>query len=128
MNRYNVTTILFATTILIVSISSLFTNRKYISDFNNYESINELVSYVFGENNAYQKLFISLWSIVNSGTTKDISLIEDAEYGNLIKDETGNIVNIKCQCSCKYANNGGSSTHDNFSANDARNLTSEPQP
>lgn len=45
-----------------------------------------------------------------------------------IKDETGNIVNIKCQCSCKYANNGGSSTHDNFSANDARNLTSEPQP
>ena len=55
MNRYNVTTILFAASILIVSMSSLFANRKYISDFNNYESINELVSYVFGENNAYQK-------------------------------------------------------------------------
>ena len=91
MNRYNVTTILFAASILIVSISSLFANRKYISDFNNYESINKLVSYVFGENNAYQKFFISLWSIINSGTTKDISLIEDAEYGNLIKDETGNL-------------------------------------
>lgn len=41
------------------------------------------------------------------------------------KDEAGNIIDIKCQCSCKYANSGGSSTNDNFSANDAHNLRSE---
>lgn len=41
------------------------------------------------------------------------------------KDGTPN--GIKCQCSCKYANMGGSSTYDNFTANDAHNLTSEPQ-
>lgn len=40
-------------------------------------------------------------------------------------DDQGNIVGIKCQCSCKYAFNGGSSTYDNYSANDAKNLHSE---
>lgn len=40
-------------------------------------------------------------------------------------DKNGKIIGIKCQCSCKYANNGGSSTWDNSEANDAHNLTSE---
>lgn len=42
-------------------------------------------------------------------------------------NDKGERVGLKCQCSCKYANMGGSSTYDNFTANDAHNLTSEPQ-
>ncbi len=31
---------------------------------------------------------------------------------------------IKCQCACMYANQGGSSTDNNHTANDAKNLMS----
>lgn len=89
MNRYNVTAVLFIIIIAVVSIGSVSANAEYITDLSKEETINEVVSYVFGESNAFSKLFITIWSFVNSGNQNDISLIEDAEYVNLIKDENG---------------------------------------
>ena len=89
MNRYNVTAVLFIIIIAVVSIGSVSANAEYITDLSKEETINEVVSYVFGESNAFSKLFITIWSFVNSGNQNDISLIEDAEHVNLIKDENG---------------------------------------
>ena len=104
MDKYKIFAIIFILITYFISIGSVISNATYFSDpskvYNDAKikdisklvTLKEKLSFVFGENNLFSKQLIEIWSLLNSSpTTADISLIEDSQYGNLIKDEKDNL-------------------------------------
>ena len=104
MNKYIIITTFFLSVIGLISTKTIINNKSlFIDAINSKEKIVEINS-IYNDNIAYKDDFLSIWS----ETQKEIGaeLLDDVEYGFIIKDDTGNLyfpsndVNVE-----KYAEN-----------------------
>ena len=89
INKYKITTVLFLVIIFWIGTVTLWNNRtEFKNMIHSGDVINE-TNKIYSENVAYSDTFIDMWSKTQSVT--DVQLLDDAEYGNIIKDEKGNL-------------------------------------
>lgn len=92
MNKYTITSILFIGITFILFAGTIIKNADYIKEQSrNGIEHQQDISYVFTNHLLFSDQFIDIWSTINSVNQNEFTLIEDAEYGNLIKDEKGNL-------------------------------------
>lgn len=66
---------------------------------------------------------------LNQLDKKNMNNIKGGQYPTAgmwewVTNDKGERIGIKCLCTCRYANSGGSSTFDNHTANNKANLNS----
>ena len=89
INKYKITAVLFLVIIFWIGTVTLWNNRtEFKNMIHSGDVINE-TNKIYSENVAYSDTFIDMWSKTQSVT--DVQLLDDAEYGNIIKDEKGNL-------------------------------------
>lgn len=89
INKYKITAVLFLVIIFWIGTVTLWNNRtEFKNMLHSGDVINE-TNKIYSENVAYSDTFIDMWSKTQSVT--DVQLLDDAEYGNIIKDEKGNL-------------------------------------
>lgn len=89
LDKYKITTIIFLAIIFIMCISTVWNNNHaFIEIFSNGNLITN-TNQIYSENVAYSDFFIDLWS--ESQNILSVQLLDDAEYGVIIKDSKGNL-------------------------------------
>ncbi len=87
IDKYKITTLVFLVIISIISIATLWENKySFIEVFDDGNLIYNTEK-IYSENVAYSDFFINLWSSLQKGLS--IQLLEDAEYGVIVKDSKG---------------------------------------
>ena len=89
MNKYVMISSFFVIIIGIVSVKTFVENRKLFVDAISSSNKIEAINHIYDDNIAYKEDFLAVWSKAQEKIGAE--LIDDAEYGHLMKDDTGNL-------------------------------------
>lgn len=89
IDKYKITACFFLIIIFGIGIVTLWDNRTEFKSMLHSEDVINETNKIYSENVAYSDFFIDMWSKTQSVT--DAQLLDDAEYGNIIKDQKGNL-------------------------------------
>jgi len=89
INKYTIIMSLFLSIISVVSLKTIINNRSEFFDIINSDNKIEKINEIYNDNIAFKKLFLYIWSEFQNEI--GVSLLDDAEYGYIIKDYTGNL-------------------------------------
>lgn len=89
INKYRITAVFFIVIIFWVGAVTLWNNRTEFKNVLHSEEIINEINKIYSENVAYSNTFIDMWSKLQS--VANVQLLDDAEYGSIIKDEKGNL-------------------------------------
>lgn len=104
IDKYKITTLIFLIIISIMCVKTFWNNKNSFAEAFSEGNLIADTNQIYSENVAYYDFFIDLWS--ESQNVLSAQLLDDAEYGVIIKDSKGflhfpsNDVNVE-----KYANN-----------------------
>ena len=89
MNQYKITTFIFLLILTTVSMATIILNRNELIEAIKSNNIIEKMNTIYSTNVAFSKKFLSFWSMTQESLGTEI--LDDAEYGQIIKDHTGNL-------------------------------------
>ena len=89
MDKYKIISIIFIGIIGIVGITTAWNNRQELIESIHSENMIQKINEIYETATAFKNEFLSIWSF--SQNTMGAELLDDAEYGYIIKDDTGNL-------------------------------------
>ena len=89
MDKYIIIAIFFLSSLGIVSSKTIVDNADAIIEAVENNNRIENINNIYNENIAFKDEFLSIWS--EAQDKMGAELLDDAEYGHLIKDNTGNL-------------------------------------
>lgn len=89
MNKYKITSIIFIFIIGLIFVITMINNRNEVLSLLKQDNIIEETNKIYTTKVAFSNGFLSLWSITQKFF--NTQLLDDAEYGHIIRDKTGNL-------------------------------------
>lgn len=89
INKYIITTFIFLLIIFGIGLVNVWKNRNELMDALQGDNLINDVNQIYAENMAFSDEFIDMWS--QTQTLTNTQLLDDAEYGVIIKDSNGNL-------------------------------------
>lgn len=89
INKYTITSLIFLVIICIIGILTIWNNKENFLNIVKSGNVIESTNQIYADNVAFSNEFINMWSQTQS--LSEAQLLDDAEYGVIIKDENGSL-------------------------------------